>query len=141
MAGTTRQTTQSRTIADLLPRAAELFADKVAIKHKVDGEWRDVTFGEVGQIVTEIALGLIDLGIEARERVCILASTRPEWTYADFALTSAGATVVPIYPTNSPEECEYVAANSDAVAVVVEDDEQAAKIAQVRGNLPNLREV
>ena len=41
-------TTGSATIADLLPRAVEQFADRVAQKHKVDGEWRDITFAEVG---------------------------------------------------------------------------------------------
>ena len=56
----------------------------------------------------EIALGLIELGVEPGDRVCILANTRPEWTYADFAATSAGAVVVPIYQTNSPEECPWV---------------------------------
>jgi long-chain acyl-CoA synthetase len=135
----TKQTTGSRTIADLLPRAARTFANQTAIKHKVDGEWRDVTFAEVGEVVTEIGLGLIDLGIEPGERVCLLANTRPEWTYADFAITSAGAVVVPIYPTNSPEECEWVAGNSDAVAVVCEDATQLAKIAEVRDRLPSLR--
>ena len=134
-------TTGSRTIADLLPRAAEMYADRVALKHKRDGEWRDVTFAEVGEIVTEIGLGLIDLGIEPGERVCILANTRPEWTYCDFATTSAGAAVVPIYPTNAPEECEWVAGNSDSVAIFCEDATQVAKIEQVRGNLPHLREI
>src|SRR3954462_14659244 len=137
----TKQTTGSRTIADLLPRAAQTFANRTAVRHKVDGEWRDVTFAEVGEIVTEIGLGLIDLGIEPGERVCLLANTRPEWTYADFAITSAGAVVVPVYPTNSPEECEWVAGNSDAIAVVCEDAEQIAKITEVRGNLPSLRHV
>jgi long-chain acyl-CoA synthetase len=135
----TKQTTQSATIADLLPRAAQMFADRVALKHKVDGEWREVTFAQVGEIVTEIGLGLIDLGIEPGERVCILAGTRPEWTYADFAITSAGAAVVPIYPTNAPEECAWVAGNSDAVAVIAENASQLAKIEQVRGDLPALR--
>src|SRR5689334_8718401 len=135
----TNASTGSSTIADLLPRAAEQYADRVALKQKVDGEWRDVTFAEVGEVVTEIGLGLIDLGIEPGERVCLLANTRPEWTYADFAITSAGAVVVPIYPTNSPEECEWVAGNSDAVAVVCEDASQLAKIAQVRDRLPALR--
>ena len=51
--------------------------------------------------------------------MCLLANTRPEWTYVDFAITQPGAVVVPIYPTNSPEECEWVAGNSEAIAVVV----------------------
>ena len=93
-------------------------------------------YAEVGEIVRALSLGLIDLGIEKGDKVAILANTRPEWTYFDFAALSAGATVVPIYQTNSPEECQYVLENSDAKAVVVEDDEQLEKIRAVRDSLP-----
>jgi long-chain acyl-CoA synthetase len=140
-AGAATQSTGSKTIADMIGRAADRYADRVAAIHKVDGEWREVTFAEVGEIVAEIGLGLIDLGIEPGERVCILSTTRAEWTYCDFAISSAGAVVVPIYPTNSPEECEWVAGNSDAVAIVCEDASQAAKIAAVRDRLPALRAI
>jgi long-chain acyl-CoA synthetase len=136
------QSTGSKTIADLLPRAAELFGDRVAVKHKTaDGTWKDVTFREVGAIVSEIGRGLIDLGIAPGDRVSLLCNTRPEWTYTDFAISTAGAVVVPIYPTNSPEECEWVVGNSDSVAVICEDASQVAKIAEVRANLPNLQHV
>jgi len=131
--------TGSKTIADMIGRAADRYGDRVAAIHKVDGSWREVTFAEVGEIVTEIGLGLIDLGIEPGERVCILSTTRVEWTYCDFAISSAGAVVVPIYPTNSPEECEWVAGNSESVAVVCEDASQVAKILAVRERLPALR--
>jgi long-chain acyl-CoA synthetase len=133
--------TGSRTIADLMVCAAEHFADRVAVRHKVDGDWRDVTYAEVGDIVREIGLGLIDIGIAPGERVSLLCNTRPEWTYCDFAITSAGAVVVPIYPTNSPEECEWVAGNSESVAVVCEDASQVAKILAVRERLPVLRTI
>src|SRR5690349_17597573 len=141
-AGTTPAgSTGSKTIADLCGRAAEQFADRIAIKHKVDGEWRDVTFAQLGEIVTEIGLGLIALGLQPGERVSILCNTRPEWTYADFAISSAGGVVVPIYPTNSPDECEWVAGNSESVFVVCEDAEQVAKIVAVRDRLPKLRQI
>jgi long-chain acyl-CoA synthetase len=138
-AGAATQSTGSKTIADMIGRAADRYGDRVAAIHKVDGSWREVTFAEVGEIVTEIGLGLIDLGIEPGERVCILSTTRVEWTYCDFAISSAGAVVVPIYPTNSPEECEWVAGNSEASAIVCEDASQVAKIAAVRERLPALR--
>jgi long-chain acyl-CoA synthetase len=133
--------TGSKTIADLMARAAEQFADRVALRHKVDEEWRDVTFAEVGEIVRDIGLGLIDLGIAPGERVSLLCNTRPEWTYCDFAISSAGAVVVPIYPTNSPGECEWVAGNSESVAIVCEDASQVAKIVAVREHLPALRTI
>src|SRR6476620_1019579 len=131
--------TGSKTIADLASMAAERFGDQVAVKYKQGGAWHDVTFAQVGGIVREIGLGLIDAGIEPGERVCILCNTRAEWTYCDFAISSAGAVVVPVYPTNSPEECEWVAGNSEAVAIVCEDASQVAKITAVRDRLPQLR--
>ena len=99
-----------------------------AIRHKRDGEWHDVSYAELGEIVSEVGRGLIDLGIEPGDRVAILCTTRPEWTYADFGITTTGAVVVPIYPTNSPEECEWVAGNSESRAIVCEDATQVAKI-------------
>jgi long-chain acyl-CoA synthetase len=137
----TSPSTGSRTIADLLPLAAEKYASNVAVRHKRDGEWQDVTYAAVGEIVSEIARGLLDLGIAKGDRVGILANTRPEWTYADFAISAAGGTVVPVYPTNSPKECEWVVGNSESRAILCEDASQVAKIVAVRDNLPNLETV
>ena len=134
-------TTGSQTIADLIPRSAAGHAEQVAVRYKRDGAWHDVSYTQLSEIVQEIGLGLIDLGIEAGERVCILANTRPEWSYADMGATSAGAVVVPIYQTNSPEECLWVISDSDACAIVCEDDEQLAKIAAIREQIPNVRTI
>jgi long-chain acyl-CoA synthetase len=133
--------TGSKTIADMMAAAAEKFGDQAAVKYKRDGAWHDVTFAEVGAIVSEVARGLIDLGLQPGDRVALLCTTRPEWTYADFAITSAGGVVVPIYPTNSPSECAWVTGNSESRFIVVENAEQAAKIAEVRGDLPALEQV
>ena len=134
-------TTGTRTIANLLARSAVEHAKSTAVQYKRDGTWHDVTYAELGEIVQEIGLGLIDLDLQPGERLCILANTRPEWSYVDMAATSAGAIVVPIYPTNSPEECLWVISDSDACAIVCENDEQLAKIASIRDQLPNLRMV
>ena len=133
--------TASQTIADLIPHAAERYPDRAAIRFKQDGAWRDVTYAELDRIVSEVALGLIDLGIQPGERVCILANTRPEWSYADLAATSVGAVVVPIYQTNSPDECHWVISDSDACAIVCEDAAQLAKVAAIRDTLPHLRTI
>jgi long-chain acyl-CoA synthetase len=135
------ESTGSKTIADMMAAAAEKFGDHAAVKFKRDGTWHDVSFAEVGEIVSELARGLIDLGLQPGDRVALLCTTRPEWTYADFAISSAGGVVVPIYPTNSPSECAWVTSNSEARFIVVEDAEQAAKIAEVRGELPALEQV
>jgi len=133
--------TKSKTLADLLPLAAQAYGDAAAVRYKDGSGWVDRSFSEVLEIVRPLALGLVELGVQKGDRVSILGNTRPEWTYFDFAALSIGATVVPIYQTNSPEECRYVLENSDAKVVVVEDDEQMEKIRKVRDQLPQLEQV
>ncbi len=133
--------TKSKTLADLLPLAAQTYGSMPAVRYKDDGKWVDRSFSEVQEIVRPLALGLAELGVVKGDRVSILGNTRPEWTYFDFAALSIGATVVPIYQTNSPEECRYVLENSDAKVVVVEDDEQLEKIREVRDKLPQLEQI
>ena len=130
-----------RTISRAAASAAERFGAETAVKYKHDGEWDVRSFAEVGEIVDELALGLVGLGVEPGDRVSLLANTRPEWTYASLAISRVGAVVVPIYPTNSPEECEWVAGNSESRVVICEDAEQVAKIEQVRGNLGRLEHI
>jgi long-chain acyl-CoA synthetase len=132
----------SRTVADLLPMAVREHGDRRAIMYKEGAaDWTSKTYAEVGEVTRRLSLGLIDLGIAKGDKVSILGNTRPEWTYFDFAALTAGATVVPIYQTNSPEECQYVLENSDAKAVIAEDSEQLEKIRQIRDRCPALEHV
>src|SRR6202050_549741 len=140
-ASTASVTSASSTIADLLPSAVRRFGDRAAQRHKVDGEWVDITFAGVGERVSEIARGLIGLGVAPGERISMLCTTRVEWPWCSFAISSAGAVVVPIYPTNSPEECAWVAGNSESVAIFCEDASQVAKIEAIRDQLPSLRQI
>jgi long-chain acyl-CoA synthetase len=133
--------TGSKTLADLLTLAVKKHAGLVAVRHKSGDDWVDVSYEQFGGIVKEISLGLQEIGIEPQDKVAILAHTRPEWTYSDFAILCAGATVVPVYQTNSPEECEYVINHSESRAVILEDAAQLEKIREVRDQLPTLETI
>jgi long-chain acyl-CoA synthetase len=133
--------TGTTTIAALLPRAAELYGERSATSVKRDDAWVQQSYTELLDASTAVGLGLIADGVEAGARVAILGNTSRTWSVIDFGATRAGTIVVPIYQTNSPEECEWVLSDSGAVAVFVEDAEQAAKIATIRERLPNLRSV
>src|SRR3954451_9282299 len=100
-----------------------------------------ITYAEFGRAIREIAGGLASLGVDVGDKVAILCGTVPEWTMADFGAFCAGATVVPVYHTNSSEECQYVLSHSGAKAILLEDAAQAAKIAAVRDQLPDLEHV
>ena len=131
-------TTQG-TVATPAGAAGERFGDGKPPRYKSGDEWRELSFAQVSTAVNEIALGLVDLGIEPGDRVAILADTRVEWTLASYAISAAGAVVVPVYPTNSPKECAWVLGNSGSRAVFCESQSQRAKIDQVRDELPDLK--
>lgn len=129
------------TVAALPSSAAQRFGAHLAARQRVNGEWREHTYTEVVDAVNEIALGLADLGIEPGDRVGILADTRLDWTLSSYGISAAGGVVVPVYPTNSARECEWVLGNAGAKAVVCENDGQVARVQQVLGNLPDLGHV
>lgn len=113
----------------------------VIAQRQVDGAWTDVTCAEVAAQVRATALGLIAQGVGAGDRVAILSATRYEWPIIDFAILSVGAVTVPIYETSSAEQIRFVLSDSGAVAAFAETDAHAGTIAQLRDELPELREV
>ncbi len=130
-----------RTISEIWSEGVAAGRPYPAYLVEEEGAWREVSWAEAGRRVEELAAGFLDLGIRRGERVAILARSRLEWTLSDFALISIGAVVVPIYQTSSGPECAYVLEHSGARALVLEDDEQAAKLAPHLPELPSLEHV
>jgi long-chain acyl-CoA synthetase len=131
---------RSQTLVQMILDAAERF-EGVALQYRGDGQTVRISYPVLGAISTEIAQGLIGLGIEPGDRVAILGLTSADWTLADCGSLLAGAVVTPIYHTNSPEECAYVLDHSQARLVFCDDAEQLAKIEQVRDRCPMLEHV
>jgi long-chain acyl-CoA synthetase len=115
--------------------------DRVGFSRQVGGRWVPVTYGEVAAQVTELAAGLTAAGVQAGERVALMSRTRFEWMLCDFAIWTAGGVTVPVYETSSAEQVEWILADSGAVAALVETEDHAKTVAQVRVGLPGLREV
>jgi long-chain acyl-CoA synthetase len=118
------KTSEARTLAALWSSAVAEKRQGVAYLEPEHGAWREVSWDEAGQRVTELAHGLLDLGIARGDRVAILGATCLDWALLDFALLTIGAVVVPIYPTSSPSEITYILENSEACGIVTQRAEQ-----------------
>ncbi|WP_320670153.1 AMP-dependent synthetase/ligase [Patulibacter defluvii] len=129
------------TVAAFAATLADGRSGDVALRHKREGAWTESTYGDLHDRIDAIARGFLALGLERGDRVSILAETRPEWTVTSLAVTAAGLVVVPIYPSNSPEECAWVLGDAASRVVVVENAQQAAKVRQVRDRLTQLEHV
>jgi long-chain acyl-CoA synthetase len=121
-------------------RVAE-YGDRVALRRKELGRWREITWREYGQRVRELSSGLIALGLRRGECVCVIAENRPEWLYCDLGIMAAGGMTVGIYATSSPAQCGHILNHCGARLCIVEDEEQLEKALQMRGRLPLLERI
>jgi len=128
-------------ITDDVFRHAENWPDGVGLKRKVNGAWTPVTWREFAAQVRDLAAGFMAAGIRPGDRVALMSRTRFEWTLLDYAILTAGGVTVPVYPTSSLEQVEWILRDSGAVAVVAETDDQAEKIVTARAGLPGLAHV
>ncbi|MXR21724.1 AMP-dependent synthetase/ligase [Halobacterium bonnevillei] len=100
-----------------------------------DGDYENVTYGELRDIVRNLAAGFRDLGVAEGDRVGLFAHTRMEWAQCDFALLAAGAAVTTVYASSSPRQVEHLLGDSEATAVVVEGEEELARVREVEDRL------
>jgi len=130
-----------QSVGQLFRQRAASDAQRTAARRKVSGRWEDVSWLQLAKEAEEAGWGLIALGVKKGEMVSIISSTRVEWTVADLGIALCGAIGVPIYHSNTPEECQFILDNAGVVVVFAEDGRQLAKLQQERARLPRIHHV
>ncbi|MCC7009180.1 MAG: long-chain fatty acid--CoA ligase [Acidobacteria bacterium] len=127
------------TIADLPFFVAGRYLKPDLLGRCLNGEVRAMSGRALVDQVRDLSLGLSALGMGPGDRVALLSESRPEWLVADFAVLTAGAVTVPIYPTVSPEQVGFILRDSGATIAIVSSSTHAEKIAAVANIAPSLR--
>jgi long-chain acyl-CoA synthetase len=125
------------TAVDLWKRRVAAMPDRVAFRHwnPAGGACVALTWKEADAAAREIAGGLVARGVVPGDRVCVLAQTNLEWILSDVGILLAGGVTVPIYPSSTAEQCEFIVRDSGAKIVILEDAAQLEKILSVRDHL------
>jgi long-chain acyl-CoA synthetase len=116
-------------------------AHRIAARYKSAGKWQDASWEQLGRSGEEVAWGLMSIGVKKGDTISILANTRLEWAVADVGAILAGAVVVPIYQSNTPEEVRFILDNAGVSVVFAEDQKQLGKLRQIRAQVPKVRNV
>lgn len=119
---------------------AAAHADRPATRIAEGEEWVVRSYAELAGDVRRLAARLVDLGLAAGDRVAIFAPNTPEWTLADLACATAGLVSVPLYPTSTPDQARYLLADAGC-RLAFTGPQEAAKLAEVRDELPGLERV
>jgi long-chain acyl-CoA synthetase len=126
------------TPAKVFRQRARIWAGQPALRHKTRGIWQSVDWAGYYANARAIGLALAATGVKAGEVVTVLSENRPEWLYADMGAQAMGMVGNGIYPTSSPEQAEYILADSRTRVLFVENDEQLDKVLPLRSRLPLL---
>jgi long-chain acyl-CoA synthetase len=133
--------TSPDTMTGVIVRQAARLGQRETVHIKRDGRWLPVRFEQVFDSAVAVAAALVHAGIAKGDRVAILGENRLEWLYCDFGIQAAGACVVPVYASSTAETVATILRDSEAAIVVCSTAKQAAKVDQVREQLPDLREI
>lgn len=131
---------------DLLDQYVAQYPSKKMLHAKIKGTWQGITSTEVKSTAIKLAIALQKLGIsandftqEGQDKVAIIANNRPEWIMTDFAIQYLGAVVVPIYPSITEMEWEYILNESAVKILFISDKNIYKKIARIKNNIPSLK--
>ncbi|MDO3696885.1 long-chain fatty acid--CoA ligase [Curtobacterium flaccumfaciens] len=124
--------------ARLLGDRVRLTPDRPILAQRHGDTWTTFTAAETLARVRGIAKGFVAAGLEPGAHVAILSRTRLEWTLVDFAVWTAGLVSVPVYETSSPDQVRWILSDSESVAIIVEQEEHARRVASIAPDLPSL---
>lgn len=120
----------------------EHYPQEKALVSKVDGKWVGTSTQKYIDKANAISRGLIRLGVQPNDKVAIISMTnRTEWNICDIGILQTGAQDVPIYPTISEEDYEYVLNHSESSYCFVSCNEVLEKINNIKANVPTLKGV
>ena len=115
--------------------------NKIAVRHKPEGEWLSYTWGQFGEMIDSTAKALISYGVKEGDMVGIFCHNSVEWAVADYASFTIRAASVPVYATNSAAELEYIVNHAEIRILFVTDQGQYDKAKSLLGKSPYLETI
>ena len=113
-----------------------------ALVTKKNGEWIKTSTDEYISLANTFSRGLLRMGVKRDTKIAVISSNnRTEWHILDIGILQLGAQNVPVYPTISEEDYEYILNHSEAEYCFVSDTTVLEKVNAIRKNIPNLKEV
>lgn len=120
----------------------EKFNLEQALVTKYHGEWKAISSEDFVDQINKISRGLLRLGIKPNDKIALISTNnRTEWNIMDLGILQIGAQDVPVYPTISEDEYEYVLNHSESSYCFVSDQEVLEKVQNIRDKVPSLKEV
>lgn len=133
---------------DCIDYQLQHFPKQDMLSAKENGKWKSYSTAEVKKTVDEFSAGLLELGVSANDfsdegtdKIAIISNNRPEWVFTDLAVQQTGAVLVPLYPTTSANEIQFILNDALVKYIFVSNKELFEKINTVKPSVPTLKKI
>lgn len=110
-----------------------------AFSDKVHGQWKHTSIDEFLVKANVVSIALLNLGFLRGDKIAVISNNRSEWNAYDIGMQQIGVANVPIYPTSSASDYEYIMNNAQVKMVIVSDEELLSKVKEVAEKVPTLK--
>lgn len=130
-----------QTLPQMVFDRIERFADRTALRRKINGTYQDISWQQFGRQIRAFAGSLLSLGLKPEQQAAIMAPNCPEWAFADLAILSVGARTVPIYHTEGLKTIAHILADAECRILFTHSALLATELLKQRDKLPQLKTI
>ena len=127
--------------SQIFKKQVNKYGNRIALRYKDNGTWKETSWKSFGEQVDALSKALVQLGVKVHDCVGIFSQNRPEWTIVDFAAIGIRAVPVPLYPTSTARQAEYIINDARIRILFVDDRAQYEKALILLGTNPFLKNV
>jgi len=128
-------------VFDIIPQLLDKYNKPNAFAAKENGKWVTYSTQQFADNATNLSYGLLNLGIDREEKIAIIANNRPEWNFTDYGIQMSGAVSVPIYPTISEGDLNFILNDAKVKYIFVSSTDLYNKVKAVAANAPSVKEI
>ena len=128
-------------VFEIIPQLLEKYNKPDALAAKENGQWVKYSTQQFADLVNYLSYGLLGLGIEREDKIAIISNNRPEWNFADYGTQQCGAVSVPIYPTISESDLNFILNDAKVKYIFVSSADLYKKVKAVAANAPTVKEI
>jgi long-chain acyl-CoA synthetase len=128
-------------LALMINERCDRHGDRPALHRRENDGWHAITWREMGEMIREVSLGLLELGVRDRECVAVYSHNRPEWAVVDYGIMNIGAVTVPIYATNTSPQAEYIISDASVRVLFLDGQFQLDNVLQFFRLNPHLEKI
>jgi long-chain acyl-CoA synthetase len=128
-------------VALMIRNRIQNYGERTALRYKESGQWKDISWNAMGDQIQAVSKGLLEFDVKAGDNVALFSQNSPDWTITDYGILTVRGVSVPIYPTSSAKQAEYIINEAEIKIIFVGAQDQYDKVKTFADSSPYLKKI